>query len=68
MRKNISTNSMKENIVYKKIGVSLNRYRRQEMRMTDLRKNLPFSVLFEHRINKIGGRRVRVSITVFFFN
>ena len=57
---------MKENIVYKKIGVSLSRYRRQEMRMTDLRKNLPFSVLFENRIDKIGGRRIRVSITVFF--
>ena len=66
MRKNISTNSMKENIVYKKINVSLNRYRRLEMRMTNLRKNLPFSVLFEHRINKISGRRVRVSVTVFF--
>ena len=66
MKNNISTNNMKENIVYKKIGVSLSRYRRQEMRMTDLRKNLPFSVLFENRIDKIGGRRIRVSITVFF--
>ena len=66
MRKNISTNSMKENIVYKKIGVSLSRFRRQEMRMTNLRKNLPFAVLFQNRIDKIGGPRVRVSITVFF--
>ena len=56
---------MKENIVYEKIRVSLNRYRRQEMRMTDLRKNLPFTVLFEHRIDKISGRRVRVSVSVF---
>ena len=66
MKNNISANSMKENIVYKKINVSLSRFRRQEMRMTDLRKNLPFTTLFEHRIDKYGGRRIRVSVTVFF--
>ena len=64
MRKNISTNNM-EQIIYEKNRVSLSRYRRQEMRMTNLRKNLPFAVLFENRINKISGRRVRVSVTVF---
>ena len=67
MRKNISTNNMKKNIVYKKIRVSLNRYRRQEMKMAGLytKKNLPFARLFKQRIDEIPGRRVRVSISVF---
>ena len=54
-----------EQIIYEKNRVSLSRYRRQEMRMTNLRKNLPFAVLFENRMNKISGRRIRVSVTVF---
>ena len=58
---------MKERIVYEKINVSLNRYRRQEIRMAGsfTKKNSSFSRLFEQRIDEIGGRRVRVSVTVF---
>ncbi|XP_068692731.1 uncharacterized protein [Montipora foliosa] len=58
---------MKEKIVYEKIRVSLNRYRRQEIRMAGsfTKKNSSFARLFEQRIDEIGGRRVRVSVTVF---
>ena len=67
MRKNISTNNMKEKLVYEKIRVSLNRYRRQEMRMAGfhIKKNVPFARLFKQRIDQIPGRRIRVSISVF---
>ena len=56
-----------EKIVYDKINVSLNRYRRQEIRMAGsyTKKNSSFSRLFKQRIDEIGGRRVRVSVTVF---
>ncbi|XP_068704713.1 uncharacterized protein [Montipora foliosa] len=58
---------MKERIVYEKIRVSLKRYRKQEMKMAGpyTNKQSPFALLFEQRLDSIGGRRMRVSVTVF---
>ena len=53
-------------ITYPKIDVSLDKFRKEETRLTQTinKKGPSFLNLFEKRINKIPGKREKISVTI----
>lgn len=63
---NALTQSKKDVIVYPKVNVSLNKFRKEEAKLTkSLKKNSSFLKLFEKRLDSNEGERESVSITLF---
>lgn len=51
-------------ITYPKINVSMNRFRKEESRLTFNKKGSSFFHLFERRLSTVPGKREKISITV----
>ena len=51
-------------ITYPKIDVSMNKFRREESRLTFNKKGSSFFNLFERRLSTIPGKREKISITI----
>ena len=58
---------MKDFIVYPKMTVSLNRFRKEELKLSNspAKRGSSFAKLFGKRLNNISGERVKISITLF---